>query len=303
MARRLSRAERKAMPPAMTAAGHDARRRGRVRRFVTPEGVDLELEIASAGQRFGALLLDFTFMLLLLIAVTFGLLYIGDTLGSNSTVIIWLLGFFLLRNFWFALFELGPRAATPGKRVVGIRVVARDGGRLTVAAVVARNLVREVELFLPLFIVFSSQDRGNPGAALIVSGLIWTLAMGLFLLFNRDRMRLGDLIGGTWVVQAGRRKMALDLAAGSAGAREPVFSPAELAIYGVYELQQLERVLRDRDTRTMIVVTDTIRAKLDRPPAETDEEFLEAYYRQAKARMERDLLFGKRRANKFETAQ
>ena len=30
--------------------------------------------------------------------------------------IIWLLGFFLLRNFYFTLFEMRARAATPGKR-------------------------------------------------------------------------------------------------------------------------------------------------------------------------------------------
>ena len=29
---------------------------------------------------------------------------------------VWLLGIFLLRNFYFVVFELGPRAATPGKR-------------------------------------------------------------------------------------------------------------------------------------------------------------------------------------------
>jgi uncharacterized RDD family membrane protein YckC len=60
-----------------------------------------------------------------------------------------MLGFFMLRTFWFIGFELGSRAATPGKRLMGIRVVARDGGRLTADAVVARNLIRELELFLP----------------------------------------------------------------------------------------------------------------------------------------------------------
>ena len=48
------------------------------------------------------------------------------------------------------------------------------------------------------------------------------------------------------------------------------------------------------------VVADTIRAKIGRPIVEDDRLFLLAYYRQARARMERDLLFGKRRENKYE---
>ena len=38
--------------------------------------------------------------------------------------VVWLLGFFLLRNFYFVLMEMGPRAATFGKRAMGLRVVA-----------------------------------------------------------------------------------------------------------------------------------------------------------------------------------
>ena len=49
-------------------------------------------------------------------------------------LVLWLIGFFILRNGWFSLFEMGSRGATPGKRMLGLRVVARDGARLTGAA-------------------------------------------------------------------------------------------------------------------------------------------------------------------------
>ena len=282
----------------------EARRRARVRRFVTPEGVDLELEIASAGQRFAALLIDVALMATILVVMTISFGFAGfDWADGGAMLIIWMLGAFLLRNFWFIGFELGARAATPGKRLLGIRVVARDGGRLTVAAVVARNLVREMELFLPVAFMAGAASAGDPLEGFtIMLGLIWSLVLGLFLLFNRDRMRLGDLIGGTWVVLARRRRIAADIAASSAARADdgPQFSQAELGVYGVYELQELERILRHGNDKTRRVVADTIRAKLDRPVIEDDMVFLLAYYRQAKARMERDLLFGKRRANKYE---
>ncbi|HEY0300229.1 MAG TPA: RDD family protein, partial [Rhizomicrobium sp.] len=56
--------------------------------------------------------------------------------------IVWLLGFFILRNGYFVLMEMGPRAATFGKRGAGLRVVARSGERLTADRVIARNLMR-----------------------------------------------------------------------------------------------------------------------------------------------------------------
>lgn len=280
-----------------------AARRSKTRTFVTPEGVDLELQIASAGLRFGALVLDLIMMALILIGFTIIMGFGGIGMeGPELALIVWLLGFFLLRNFWFILFELGPRAATPGKRIVGIRVVARDGGRLTVSAVVARNLVREMEMFLPISFLFGGSGDGLVDGSMIALGLLWTAGLSFFLLFNKDRMRLGDLIGGTWVVLAKAKKMAVDLGTSTRGEMVdgPVFTPAELSVYGVFELQELERVLREGDTKLVITVADTIRAKLGRNLAEDDRVFLTAYYRQAKARMERDLLFGKRRANKYE---
>jgi hypothetical protein len=79
-----------------------------------------------------------------------------------------------------------------------------------------------------------------------------------------------------------------------------MFTAEELAVYGIFELQELERVLRQGDRDTMIAVADTIRAKIGRTLQEDDKLFLVAYYRQLKQRQERDLLFGKRRMNKYE---
>ena len=281
------------------------RRKG-VREFVTPEGVDLSLEIANVGQRVGGLVLDVIIMIAVLAIATLILVFAASGTSPDLALIVWLLGGFLLRNFWFVMFELGPRAATPGKRIAGTRVVARDGGRLTVSAVVARNLVREVEIFLPLTFIISAKVAGDTVEFGIAAfGILWTCGLGFFLLFNRDRMRLGDLVGGTWVVQARRKRIAADLSssqlADAPGA--PVFTPQELSFYGVFELQQLERVLREGNRDTMIAVADTIRAKMGRTLQEEDRVFLIAYYRQLKARMERDLLFGKRRANKYEALE
>ena len=286
----------------MSAAGNlrmRAAQKKKLREFVTPEGVDLQLRIASAALRLGALLIDLILIVLTLILFTLLILWAGLASNSSIAVTVWLLGAFVLRTFWFIGFELGARAATPGKRLMGIRVVARDGGRLTADAVVARNLIRELELFLPLTMmgVGAAEDMVSGWTAL--AGVAWSLTLSLFLLFNRDRMRMGDLIAGTWVVMAKRAKLDRDITADGGGVDAIRFTDAELAVYGIYELQELERVLRGGDPRAMRDVADTIRGKIGRPVAEEDDVFLTSYYRQLKARLERGLLFGKRREDKY----
>lgn len=288
------------MTPTATAKAATIRdKRDKRRQFITPEGVDLELVIASSGLRFAALVIDLTLLVLLLVAVTLVAIWIGYGTGDDVALIIWLLGFFILRTFWFILFELGQRAATPGKRITGIRVVARDGGRLNADAVIARNLIRELEIFLPFTFLGSGAAEDLVGWGTSLAGAAWTLTLGFFLLFNRDRMRMGDLIAGTWVVQAGRARLDRDLGQASVADDALRFTDAELAVYGEFELQELERVLRTNELRVVAQVAETIRAKIGRPRAEDDGVFLEAYYRQLRARLERGLLFGKRRADKF----
>jgi uncharacterized RDD family membrane protein YckC len=270
----------------------------KIRQFITPEGVDLELKIASSGLRLGALIIDLMLIFLALFLFMLLMIWIGIGTESDLTVVIWMLGSFLLRTFWFIGFELGSRAATPGKRLMGIRVVARDGGRLTADAVVARNLIRELELFLPLMMLGVGAAEDMVSGWTVLAGVLWSLTLSLFLLFNRDRMRMGDLIAGTWVVMAQRVKLDADITV-SAADDAILFSEAELAVYGIFELQELERVLRARDARAMREVADAIRAKIGRPIAEEDDVFLLGYYRQLKARLERKLLFGKRREDKY----
>jgi uncharacterized RDD family membrane protein YckC len=280
------------------------------RTLITPEGVDLRLKLATAGQRAGAFLLDF--MLLIVILVIFSIVVVSaglGTLGAGSVdgieivAVIWLLGFFLLRNFYFIAFEIGRRSATLGKRIMGLRVVARDGGRLTADAVIARNMMREIEVFLPLS--FLSGGEGVDGAIALI-GLVWAGIFLFFPLFNKDRLRAGDIIAGTWVVHAPRRKLAIDLASESGeGASAFTFTDEQLDAYGEYELQTLENVLRSGNAETEENVAATIRGKIgwDWSEAEDDRAFLSAYYAALSTRLERRMLFGNRRLDKFDTGE
>ena len=277
---------------------------GKRRSLVTPEGVDLSLRLADIGQRFTAFLLDLLIMVGLLVALTLLCAGAAAATGLSSAelaMIVWLLGFFLLRNFYFILMEMGPRAATFGKRAAGLRVVARSGERLTADRVIARNMLREIEFYLPLSFLFYNGAEGSGDGLTALAGLAWACLFLFFPFFNKDKMRVGDLLAGTWVVSAPKRKLTVDLARAWEGGPDYKFSDAQLDVYSVFELQTLEQVLRDSRPETIATVAATIRGKIgfadDGGP---DLAFLTDYYNGSRGRMERRLLFGKRRADKFD---
>ena len=273
------------------------------RRLVTPEGIDLGVVIGDSGQRIGAFLLDMLVMLAAMILLSL-LAGFGAASGQGGEMIavVWLLGFFVIRNFYFIAMELRPRAATLGKRWMKLRVVARDGGRLTADAVVARNLMREVETFLPLSMLITGLAAGNVDSLTGWLGFIWT---GIFLFFpflNKDRLRVGDLLAGTWVIRTTRDKLDRDLTTVPT-ITGFVFSLEQLDAYGVYELETLEAVLRRSEAAAKLTVAQAIIDKIGWPTEVTDiDGFLTAYYTQLRASLEKRLLLGKRRADKHDVA-
>jgi len=299
----------------------------RERTVLTPEGIPLKFTLATRGARFGALMLD-----LLLVGLTMGLTTAAliwmaggmfgaiaqrtDALGHalQFLFIVWVAAMFLLRNAWFLRFELGPRGATPGKRASGIRVAARNGGRLTAEMILARNLLRDIELFLPASFLLSA--RGGDMGAAGVAAAGWFLIFALFPFFNKDALRAGDVIAGTWVVEAPARKLERALSApaptlkpttataaaaeaGQPPAHDYRFADADLAHYGEYELQVLERVLRENRPDALAAVYARICGKLGWEAGAGDERaFLVAYYTQLRARLESGMRLGRRKADK-----
>ena len=277
---------------------------GRTRReFVTPEGVDLGLRIGEASERAAAFLLDAAIIIggMIVLTLTCILALAGGRGNAGEWIgIVWLIGFFCARNLYFIAFELGPRAATPGKRALGLRVAARRGGRLSADAIFARNAMREIEVYLPLsFLLARGRDVD---AWLILLGCVWCGVFALFPMFNRDRLRIGDLVAGTWVVKTARRRLLDDLVERGSGDRRFSFTQAQVDAYGVKELHVLEDVLRRNHMPTVVAVAERIRHKIGwiRGEEETDWAFLDAYYAALRRRLETRMLLGRRRRDKFD---
>ena len=307
-----ARAERREMADAVLGRTS----RGEPVEIVTPEGVPVRFRVAAAGDRAAAFVIDtllialVLFVVLLLAVVGLGFSGFDSWLGAFTILFV-----FAVRQFYFAWFESRPRGATPGKRRLGIRVVDAAGGPLSTEAILVRNLTRDVEAWIPLQVLLAPQALwpGAPGWARFVS-VLWLLVFALMPLFNRRRMRVGDMVAGTLVVVAPEAQLLADLGrktASSRGVEAPpplhAFTDEQLDVYGIYELQVLEEVLRRGrgaagDREALKTVAERIRTKIawTPPSGRADPEgFLKDFYAALRARLERRMLLGKRKEDKY----
>ena len=144
--------------------------------IATPEGVELEVQLAGLGSRFIAGVTDLIIqvVLLVLLVVLTGVISGGGHLDVAAFVI----GVFLL---WFAYpigFEVLARGRTPGKRLTHLRVVREGGSAVDLPASAIRNFMRMVDGPTLLYI---------PTVVSIIA--------------TRRNQRPGDLAGGTLVVR------------------------------------------------------------------------------------------------------
>jgi uncharacterized RDD family membrane protein YckC len=138
----------------------------------TPEGILLELRPAGVSARCCAFLIDGVIRLAAIYAVGMATAVMG-----GFGVAFWMIFIFGMEWFYPVVFEQRTGAATPGKRVFGLRVVMDNGLPVTAAASVTRNLLRAAD-FLPF----------GYGFALVS------------MLLRRDCKRLGDIAAATMVV-------------------------------------------------------------------------------------------------------
>ena len=287
-----------------------------VREIITPEGIPIRFNLARGGERAGAFVLDVLLLALVLLIIRWALsAAVGDLEnGSWLTAVIVILAF-LLTNFYFVIFEVRWQGLTPGKKKIGIRVIDARGGQLETSAVLARNLIRELEVWTPLrFLIARHVLWPDAPAWAALAAAAWGVVFLFFPMFNKDRLRIGDMIAGTRVVEQPKPQLVPDLVAEAKAAPAWVnpltqgtytFSDEQLSIYGIYELQILEAVLRTDATsmgyfNALRTVADKVCAKIHYEVEIRDvERFLRDFYAAQRAHLEKKMVFGQRREDKY----
>lgn len=156
-----------------------------LRKVETPEGVEIQLQVAGLIPRAAAWTLD-------LFLRGFGYMVLFAVLSSLGEIGVGLMLLVLFFGEWFypVFFEVFLVGATPGKQMMGLQVVHDDGTPVGLTGSFLRNLLRFAD-FLPVFYGFGI----------------------LTMLLHPEFKRLGDLAGGTVVVHAGGRQRSFEIPA------------------------------------------------------------------------------------------
>jgi uncharacterized RDD family membrane protein YckC len=199
----------------------------------TPESIAFSYELAGLGSRFLAVIVDQAIQIVVLIAIFAGVILAASRVGTNRQVapvlsqkvaesiavaLIVVIVFVVLFGY-FIVFEAMWNGQTPGKKLLGLRVV-RDGGYpIDFGASLIRNLIRVGEWLIGYYILAA------------ISALI-----------SPENKRLGDLAAGTIVVRDAR----LATPRNPAQRRdEPIYAPT--AYLSSEERALIKRFLERRD--------------------------------------------------------
>ncbi|WP_010253590.1 RDD family protein [Myroides injenensis] len=150
----------------------------------TTQNINIDFKNASIGERILAFLLDSVFKILYLIAIFYVLVKskiiegFSDDWSRGAFILIVCLPVILYTLF----FEVILQGATPGKRIMKIRVIKIDGYQATIADYFIRWIMRLVDIY-------------------IVSAFIGVIA----IVSSKKNQRLGDMLAGTAVISTKER--------------------------------------------------------------------------------------------------
>jgi len=205
----------------------------------TADHVVLRYDLAGAGTRGSAAIIDGLLSLLMVFGLSIASILIGSRLPpSVATQLAGVTAFLILTSWvaYFVLLEWLWNGQTVGKRRAGLRVIGPDGEPARFTAVLIRNLVRLVD-FLPGW-----------------------YALGVVMMFlTPSSQRLGDLAAGTYVVRAPKPRLdwlSLRTLEPISAAWDPLPAGASLRLSGesqrlVREFVARERTLSARDRATL----------------------------------------------------
>lgn len=148
----------------------------------TPEHVDVAYDVAGIGSRFLAALIDHVIigLVLSLSCVGLGLAASNLELGLDENLIIglFILGVYLSLCAYHIFFETLWNGQTPGKRMIGLRMVRVGGRPIGFVGSTVRNVIRLAD-FLPIL-----------------------YGLGVIVMFiDKRSRRLGDLAAGCMAVR------------------------------------------------------------------------------------------------------
>ncbi len=147
---------------------------------VTPENIAFRFTVAGPASRLVAWLVDMVVVTFITAVLGVVAVLVSPWLGGYVLAVYGVVSFALFLGYWI-FFELRWQGRSPGKRLLGLRVVGERGLPLDFTQVVLRNILRPADFL--------------PGAAGLAA---------LYCSLQPHHRRLGDLVAGTLVIRERR---------------------------------------------------------------------------------------------------
>ena len=148
-------------------------------RIITSQYVQIDQTPASVGERILARVIDLILMVVYIFSISVVMGLIEDAtriMGSEGIVVIYII--LMLPVFFYSLlWEVFNQGQSPGKKILGIRVVMKDGTTPNLSAYLLRWLLLLVDLHIMQFIGVLS------------------------IVLTKNNQRLGDLAAGTLAIK------------------------------------------------------------------------------------------------------
>lgn len=161
--------------------------------ITTPENIEIEYRLAGAGSRLAAVMIDMAVQTLLFILLIGFLVFVhwgysvqellNLDFGSYAVALI-IIAYFAIYFGYFIICEIIMRGQSIGKKIFGLRVIRDNGRPVALTQSLIRNIFRNV---IDIFGI----------------GI-------LFIMFNKNYKRIGDMAASTLVISENMRRFDHD---------------------------------------------------------------------------------------------
>ncbi len=174
----------------------------------TPFNIDLEFTTASLLKRAGAVMLDM-FVLILYMLLVYRFVIINFDMGKKLNELVMMMSISILPFIYFPATEILFNGQTPGKRLLGLKVMDKEGNEPTISQYLLRWLmgIGNYTVFLLPYVIVTS---AMAAFSLVMFSF---LLIGIFYLpdficsaITVKNQRIADLAAGTVVIDV-KKKM------------------------------------------------------------------------------------------------
>ena len=216
-------------------------------KFLTNQNIELDLELASVGDRIVAYIID---ALILAAYFVFILILVSGFSSGELTIFILSIPMF----FYSLLFEIFGNGQTPGKRARNIKVVTVTGGEATLGKYLLRWLFRLIDIYF-------------------MYGAVGVITIAV----TKNGQRIGDMVAKTTIIKIREIGSVKAFSLNSTSEHQLTFPMSRLLTDEQIELMKkaIRMLKENNNTSGVAKMAEKLKEKLQIETSLSDLEFIQ----------------------------